>query len=78
MKTMKPKISNCKGKASFVDTSRGLRSVDVNAPFLKPCPVSFHVFSEVLSGIFCTSKLRRTQTSTGDIRKCSVYSIKDI
>ena len=37
---MKPKISTCKCKASFVDTNRGLWSVGVNAPFLKSCPLA--------------------------------------
>ena len=78
MKMMKLKISNCKGKASFVDTSRGLRSVGVKAPFLKPCPRALFTCFQKFCLVFFALQNQKSQTSTGDIRKCSVYSIKDI
>ena len=72
MKTMKPKISNCKGKASFVDTSRGLRSVGVNVPFLKPCPLAlftcFQKFCLIFLALQSHEEHRRVQAISGNVQ----------
>ena len=66
MKTMKPKISNCKCKASFVDTSRGLRSVGVNAYFLKPCPLALFTCFQKFCLVFLHFKVKM---NTGKYRR---------
>ena len=72
MKPMKPKISNCKCKANFVDTSRGLRSAGVNVPFLKPCPLAlftcFQKFCLVFFALQSQEEHRQVQATSGNVQ----------